>query len=98
MWSNLPDSTKWLVGGILVAIGAFFLFMTYGAMISSKRHNTHISGVPLVGGFFVFLGFMLSPIKWLALLALIDPGIWMFPYAIYLNHKAKKENNGEENT
>ena len=95
-WSDLPDSTKWVAAGILVAIGAFFLFMTYGAMITSVRHNTHISGVPLVGGIFVFLGFILSPIKWLALLALVDPGIWMLPYSIYLNHKAKKENNGEK--
>ena len=90
-WSDLPDSTKWVAAGILVAIGAIFLFMTYGAMISSKRHNTHISGVPLVGGFFVLVGFLLSPVKWLALLALIDPGIWMLPYAIYLNIKAEKE-------
>ena len=80
----------------MVAIGAFFLFMTYGAMISSKLHNRHISGVPLVGGFFVLVGFLLSPIKWLALLALVDPGIWMLPYAIYLNHKANEEDNGEE--
>lgn len=90
-WSDLPDSTKWVAAGILVAIGALFLFMTYGAMISSKRHNTHISGVPLVGGLFVLVGFLLSPVKWLALLALIDPGIWMLPYAIYLNIKAEKE-------
>ena len=90
-WSDLPDSTKWVAAGILVAIGAIFLFMTYGAMISSKRHNTHISGVPLVGGLFVLVGFLLSPVKWLALLALIDPGIWMLPYSIYLNIKAEKE-------
>ena len=97
MWSDLPDSTKWVAAGILVAIGVIFLFMTYGAMITSMRHNTHVSGVPLVGGFFVCIGFLLSPVKWLALLALIDPGIWMLPYSVYLNIKAKKGNNGEEN-
>ena len=96
-WSDLPDSTKWVAAGILVAIGAFFLFMTYGAIISSKRNNTHVSGVPLVGGVFVCIGFLFSPVKWLALLALIDPGIWMLPYSVYLNIKAKKGNNGEEN-
>lgn len=95
-WSDLPDSTKWIAAGILVAIGAFFLFMTYGAIIASKRHNTHISGVPLVGGFFVLAGFLLSPVKWLALLALIDPGIWMLPYAVYLNIKAKRKENAED--
>ena len=98
MWSNVPDSTKWVAAAVLLLIGAFFLFMTYGALITSKIHNTHVSGVPFVGGFFVFLGFMLSPIKWLAVLALIDPGIWMAPFAIWMNHKAKKasEENKEE--
>ena len=96
MWSNLPDSTKWVAALILAGIGAFFLIMTYGAMITNMKEGTHISGVPLVGGFFVFIGFMLSPVKWLAFLALIDPGIWMFPYSMWLNHKAKKEKEGKD--
>ncbi|MBO4450600.1 MAG: hypothetical protein J5777_08430 [Clostridiales bacterium] len=95
MWSRTPDSTKWAVAVILAGIGAFFLFMTYGAMISSKRHNTHVSGVPFVGGFFVFLGFILSPVKWLALLALLDPGPWMIPFAIWEGHKAGKDRKDE---
>ena len=90
MWNNTPDSTKWIVAIILVLIGSFFLFMTYGAMITSKRHNTHVSGVPFVGGFFIFLGFILSPVKWLAFLALLDPGPWMIPFAIWEEHKARK--------
>lgn len=94
-WDDLPDSTKWVAAGILVAIGVFFLFMTYGSMIQYKIKKVHSSGVPLVGGFFVLIGFLLSPIKWLALLALLDPGVWMLPYAIYLSHKEKKENKGE---
>ena len=89
MWSNVPDSTKWAVAIILALIGAFFLFMTYGSMIVSKRQNTHISGVPFVGGFFILAGFLLSPVKWLALLALLDPGIWMIPFAIRESHKAR---------
>ena len=32
--------------------------------------------------------------KWAA--ALIDPGIWMFPYSMWLNHKAKKEKEGKD--
>lgn len=90
MWSNVPDSTKWAVAIILALIGAFFLFMTYGAIITSKKHDIHISGVPFVGGFFIFLGFILSPIKWLAFLALLDPGIWMAPLALWKNYKLKK--------
>lgn len=91
MWSNVPDSTKWALALILGLIGAFFIFMTYGSMFTSKKHNTHISGVPLVGGIFIFLGFILSPIKWLAFLALLDPGIWMVPLAIWENKKADKK-------
>ena len=91
MWNNLPDSTKWVVAGVLVLIGAFFLFMTYGALITSKVKDTHISGVPFVGGFFIFLGFILSPVKWLAFLALIDPGIWMVLYGIIHDRKAAKK-------
>ena len=90
MWSNLPDSTKWVVAGVLVLIGAFFLFMTYGAVITSKVKDTHISGVPFVGGFFVFLGFILSPVKCLAFLALLDPGIWMALYGFFSGRKTKK--------
>lgn len=96
MWSNLPDSTKWVVAGILVLIGVFFMFMTYGALITSKVKNTHISGVPFVGGFFIFLGFILSPIKWLAFLALLDPGIWMIPFSLWQGHKAGKNKEGKE--
>jgi hypothetical protein len=91
MWSNIPDSTKWTVAIILALIGAFFMFMTYGSMIAGKRSNTHISGVPFVGAIFVFLGFILSPIKWLAFLALLDPGILMIPVSIFQNKKAKKK-------
>lgn len=91
MWSNLPDSTKWTVAIILALIGGFFMFMTYGALITSKKHDTHISGVPFVGAIFVFLGFILSPIKWLAFLALLDPGIWMIPVGILKNKKAEKQ-------
>ena len=90
MWSNVPDSTKWTVAIILALIGAFFLFMTYGSMITSIKHNTHISGVPFVGGLFILAGFLLSPVKWLALLALLDPGIWMIPFAIRESRKAKQ--------
>lgn len=96
MWSNLPDSTKWIAAAIPVLIGAFFVFMTYGAMIASKKDNTHISGVPFVGGFFILVGFLLSPIKWLAFLALLDPGFLMIPYNIWKGRKAKKDPDPED--
>ena len=95
MWSNEPNSTKWIVAAILASIGGFFLFMTYGAMIVSKRSNRFVSGVQLVGGFFIFLGFILSPIKWLAFLCLLDPGVWMLPYSLWLDFKTKTKDDNE---
>lgn len=91
MWSNVPDTTKWVAAGVLVLIGAFCLFMTYGALITSVKHKTHVSGAPFVGGVFVLVGFLLSPIKLLALLALIDPGPWLVIYGMWKGRKAKKE-------
>ena len=95
MWSNVPDSTKWVVAGVLVFIGAFFLFMTYGALITSVKHNTHVSGAPFVGGVFVLVGFLLSPIKLLALIALVDPGPWLVIYGIWKGRKAKKDSENK---
>lgn len=92
MWSNVPDSTKWVVAGVLVFIGAFFLFMTYGALITSVKHKTHVSGAPFVGGVFVLVGFLLSPVKLLALIALIDPGPWLVIYGMW---KWRREKNSE---
>ena len=91
MWSNVPDSTKWVVAGVLVFIGAFFLFMTYGALITSVKHKTHVSGAPFVGGVFVLVGFLLSPVKLLALIALIDPGPWLVIYGMWKWRREKKE-------
>jgi hypothetical protein len=50
--------------------------MTYGAMIKGR------SGVPCTGGLCILLGFLLSPVKWLAFLCVIDYGIWYLPYMI----------------
>lgn len=58
---------------ILCGIGLFFVIMTYGA------YYVGTSGVPFVGGLFIAVGFLLSPWKWLALTALIDPGFWYPP-------------------
>lgn len=77
--------TQWGVCILLCAIGAFFLVMTYGAMIKGR------SGVPCMGGLCILLGFLLSPVKWLAFLCLIDYGIWYLPYLVFSEQiKGKK--------
>lgn len=75
---------------ILLAIGLFFMVMTYAAIISSKRSGRHVSGVPFVGGFFVFLAFIVSPWKYLSALCLLDYGIWMLPYSMIVGGRNDK--------
>ena len=75
---------------ILIAIGMFIIVMSYGALIQSKRTGRHISGIPFFGGLFVFLGFIISPIKWLAILALVDYSYAMFVYSL-LSERFKRD-------
>lgn len=76
--------SQYIVCIILCAIGLFFVVMTYGA------HFAERSGVPLVGGFFIAIGFLTTPVKWLALIGLIDPGYWSIPYSLILDHIRSK--------
>ena len=69
---------------ILCGVGLFFVVMTYGAYFAGR------SGVPFVGGFFIAIGFLTSPVKWLALLGLIDPGYWSIPYFMIVDHVREK--------
>lgn len=73
------------VGILLCAIGLFFVIMTYGA------HFTGRSGVPFVGGLFIAIGFLTMPVKWPALLGLMDPGYWSIPYFLVLDHIRDKK-------
>ena len=72
----------WSLTAVLGGIGLFFLIMTYGALYSSHKTGKYVSGVPCVGGFFILIAFLLSPIKWLAFLALLDYGFWMIGASI----------------
>mgnify|MGYP004509563551 CR=1 FL=1 len=77
---------EWILTVILGAIGVFLIAVSYAALYMSKKHGRFISGVPLVGGIFVAAAFLLSPIKWLALLCLIDFSVWEIPYALITAH------------
>ena len=85
-----PAWYPWAGPAILIAIGMSLIVMSYGALIQSKRSGKHISGVPFVGGFFVFLGFIISPIKWLAILALVDYSYGMLVYCL-LSERFKRD-------
>lgn len=72
----------WGVCLLIGLIGVFFLVMTYGAMIVSKKSDHYVSGVPCVGGICIVIAFLLSPYKWLALLGFLDYGLWYLPYLL----------------
>lgn len=78
----MPFINRWIATIIIGAIGLFFLVMTYGALIASRRSGKHVSGVPCVGGICLVIAFLLSPCKWLALLGFLDYGFWELPYLL----------------
>ena len=78
----MPDHIAWAACGFFAIPGALCILVSYGAMLASRREGRHISGVPLFGGVLVALGFLLSPCKWLALLGLLDYGVWMVGWSI----------------
>lgn len=69
---------------ILSAIGLFFIVMTYSAYSAGR------SGAPFLGGLLIAIGFLTTPVKWLALLGLIDPGYLGIPYFIITDHLREK--------
>lgn len=68
----------------LCAMGLFFIAMTYGAYFTER------SGAPFIGGLLIAVSFMTTPVKWLALLGLIDPGYWEIPYIIIVGRIRRK--------
>ena len=71
---------------LLCAIGLFFIVMTYGAHFAGR------SGVPMLGGLLIAIGFLTTPIKWLALSGLIlDPGYLSIPYFLILDNIRNKK-------
>ncbi len=74
----------------IAGIGLFFVLMTYGAYIASKRSGHFVSGVPLFGGLLILIGFLISTNRWFCLLALTDPACLMLPYTHMLLRKDRK--------
>ena len=70
---------------ILCLIGFFFMGLCYYTVFFTTS-----SGVPFFGGIIVAIGFLLSPFKWLALLGLLDYGVWALPYLLISGHLESK--------
>ena len=71
----------YILCAILCLIGFFFMGLCYYTVFFTTS-----SGAPFIGGIFVAIGFLLSPFKWLALLGLLDYGVWALPHAIISEH------------
>lgn len=68
-----------IVCDIFLVLGLVTIFITYvAAPAASKKSGHHVSGIPAVGGLLIALGFLTSPVKWLALLGLLEPGVLYF--------------------
>ena len=63
---------------ILVSLGVLAWVITIGARISTKKTGHFVSGIPGVGGILIILGFLVSSVKWLALIGLLDFDLWYF--------------------
>ena len=67
----------------LICLGAFFVIMTYGAWFASIKSGHFVSGVPVVGGLLIMIGFLTSPYKILCLMGLLDYGFWELLFIFY---------------
>lgn len=80
----------WLLSGIFWLVGAVAWFITYiGAPRASKKSGKTVSGIPGVALITFAIAGLLSPCKWLALLALLD---YMIPLILFkwLMHRTRK--------
>lgn len=76
-----------LAGAVLAGFGAVFVILTYAAYAASRRGGRYVSGFPILGGLLIAVGFLITENRWLALLALTDPGFLMLPYALIRDHR-----------
>lgn len=65
---------------LAVILGTFFVAVSYYAQYHGR------SGGWFLGGFLIAIGFLTSPLKWLALLGLVDYGYWGLPYMLITEH------------
>ncbi len=61
---------------ILVVLGILAMIITYVlAPRASKKAGHYVSGIPGTGGILIALGFLTSPVKWLAVIGIFEPGL-----------------------
>ncbi len=85
----------WVFPIIIGGIGILYLIINIGAIIETKKiqakgSDHHISGIPFLGGIHLLIAGLISPIKWLALLCVLDYTFWSFFYAVFIGDRFKK--------
>lgn len=82
---------------ILALIGLLLSVLNIVNLILSRKRDHFVSGIPLFGGLFILIGFLLSHHKIWALLCFTDYSWVLFPYSQIFGGKTnrKKEDNKE---
>ncbi len=98
MWFRMHP---WVFPIIIGSIGILYLIINIGANIETKKiqakgSDHHISGIPFLGGIHLLIAGLISPIKWLALLCVLDYTFWSFLYAVFIGDCFKKNDAPEE--
>lgn len=93
MWIKMHP---WVFPIIIGSIGILYLILNIGAIIETKKiqakgSDHHISGIPFLGGIHLLIAGLISPIKWLALLCVLDYTFWSFLYAVFIGNFSKKK-------
>ena len=95
MWFKMHP---WVFPAILGGIGIFYLVLNIGADLTSRKlqkegQDRHVSGIPFLGGIHLLIAGLISPIKWLALICVLDYTIWSFLYSVFIVEVFKKDND-----
>ena len=78
MYEHFPIA-MWLIDGSFWSVGLFFWVLTYiVAPLAAKKRGNSVSGTPGVAFLCFLAAGLLSPIKWLALLSLLDFSVIWF--------------------
>lgn len=82
MYEHFPIA-MWLIDGSFWSVGLFFWVLTYiVAPLAAKKRGNSVSGTPGVAFLCFLAAGLLSPIKWLSLLSLLDFSVIWFVFII----------------
>lgn len=91
MYEHFPIA-MWLIDGSFWSVGLFFWVLTYiVAPLAAKKRGNSVSGTPGVAFLCFLAAGLLSPIKWLALLSLLDFEVIWFIFIILRGDFRKKQ-------